>query len=160
MRPVTSHVAAAARTHRLPLRHKLGFAAGGLVDGTALHPLNIFAALLPDQRRRDVARAGWRRDCRGLVVDAIADPLIGSASDHCRVEAGPAASLPAFAALVPIALKSCSALFTAARAWRHRIIHLGCRAVGGAARVGIAVPAARDGARRRTQRRLSRTLER
>lgn len=103
MHPVTSHVAAAARTHRLPLRHKLGFAAGGLVDGTALHPLNIFLLFyLTSVVGMSPALAG-AAIAAGLVVDAIADPLIGSASDHCRSKLG--RRLPfMLAALVPIAL--------------------------------------------------------
>lgn len=111
MRDMTSDVrASAARTHRLPLRHKLGFAAGGLVDGTALHPLNIFLLFYLTSVVGMAPALAGAAIAAGLVVDAIADPLIGSASDHCRSRLG--RRLPfMLASLAPIAL-SLSLLFS------------------------------------------------
>jgi GPH family glycoside/pentoside/hexuronide:cation symporter len=95
--------AATARAHRLPLRHKLGFAAGGLVDGTALHPLNIFLLFYLTSVAGMAPGFAGAAIAAGLVVDAIADPLIGSISDHCRSRLG--RRLPfMLGSLLPIAL--------------------------------------------------------
>lgn len=95
--------AAAARRQRLPLRHKLGFAAGGLVDGTALHPLNIFLLFYLTSVAGMAPGLAGAAIAAGLVVDAIADPLIGSTSDHCRSRLG--RRLPfMLGSLLPIAL--------------------------------------------------------
>ncbi|WP_052215962.1 MFS transporter [Sphingomonas sp. ERG5] len=95
--------AAAARARRLPLKHKLGFAVGGLVDGTALHPLNIFLLFYLTSVAGMAPGLAGAAIAAGLVVDAIADPLIGSVSDHCRSRFG--RRLPfMLGALLPIAL--------------------------------------------------------
>lgn len=104
MNPMASQAhAAAARAHRLPLRQKLGFAAGGLVDGTALHPLNIFLLFYLTSVAGMAPGLAGAAIAAGLVVDAVADPLIGSVSDHCRSRLG--RRLPfMLGSLLPIAL--------------------------------------------------------
>ena len=103
MSNVADNVAAAQRAHPLPLRYKLGFAASGLVDGTALHPLNIFLLFYLTSVVGMAPALAGAAIAAGLVVDAIADPLIGSASDHCRSRLG--RRLPfMLGSLVPIAL--------------------------------------------------------
>lgn len=108
--PAGKIAAAAERARRLPLRYKLGFAAGGLVDGTALHPLNIFLLFYLTSVAGMAPGLAGTAIAAGLVIDAIADPLIGSASDHCRSRLG--RRLPfMLGALLPIAL-SLVALFS------------------------------------------------
>lgn len=102
--------AAAARARLLPLRQKLGFAVGGLVDGTALHPLNIFLLFyLTSVAGMSPGLAG-AAIAAGLVVDAIADPLIGSASDHCRSRLG--RRLPFMLGSLPLIALSLTLLFS------------------------------------------------
>lgn len=91
------------RTTRLPLLQRFGYACGGLVDGTALHPLNIFLLFyLTNVCGLPGALAGIAIAI-GLAVDAVVDPLIGSLSDHSRSRLG--RRLPfMLAALVPVAI--------------------------------------------------------
>lgn len=81
-------IANAARALPLPFRQKLGFASGALVEGTALHPLNIFllfyATVVCGMPAAQVGFAIFV----GLVIDAFLDPLIGSKSDHHQSKFG------------------------------------------------------------------------
>ncbi|MCP3732250.1 MFS transporter [Sphingomonas sp. MG17] len=89
-----------ARLSALPFGQKLGYAAGGLVDGTALHPLNIFLLFYVTSVCGLSGGLAGLAIAAGLVVDAIADPLIGSASDRLHSRLG--RRLPFMLAATPL----------------------------------------------------------
>jgi GPH family glycoside/pentoside/hexuronide:cation symporter len=78
----------AARALPLPFGQKLGYAAGALVDGTALHPLNVFLLFYVTVVCGVPAAAAGLAISIGLVVDAVVDPLIGSLTDNHRSRLG------------------------------------------------------------------------
>ncbi|WP_438853117.1 MFS transporter [Brevundimonas nasdae] len=100
----------AARSAPVPLGQKLGYAAGALVDGTSLHPLNIFLLFYVTSVCGLPAGLAGAAIAAGLVVDAVADPLIGSSSDRLKSKWG--RRLPFMLAAVPIVALSFTLIFS------------------------------------------------
>lgn len=79
---------AGSRLDKLPVALKLSYAAGQMVDGVVTNTLNIFLLFyLTAVCGMPGALAGAALSA-GLIVDALMDPLIGSASDAWRSRLG------------------------------------------------------------------------
>jgi GPH family glycoside/pentoside/hexuronide:cation symporter len=79
---------AAARTQRLPLRHKFSGAFGQIVDGAVGYPLGLFLLFYATAVCGLPGGLAGVAIAAGLIVDAVLDPLIGSASDRWRSRLG------------------------------------------------------------------------
>uniref|UniRef100_B0T909 Major facilitator superfamily MFS_1 n=1 Tax=Caulobacter sp. (strain K31) TaxID=366602 RepID=B0T909_CAUSK len=73
---------------KLRLGLKLGYAAGALLDGVATQAVNIFLFFYATTVCGAPAALAGVAIAAGLVVDALIDPMIGSASDACRSRFG------------------------------------------------------------------------
>ena len=106
---------AEARSLRLPFGQKLGYATGALVDGTALHPLNVFLLFYATAVCGLPAALAGAAISAGLVVDALIDPLIGSYSDRHRSRLG--RRLPFMLVGVPLVGVAFVLLFSLPEGW-------------------------------------------
>ena len=76
------------RLDRLPFARKLGYAAGALLDGIGQQAVAIFLFFYVTAVCGLPAALAGTAVAVGLVVDAVVDPLIGSASDACGSRIG------------------------------------------------------------------------
>lgn len=87
----------------LPLRTRIAFGVGALAENLALYSLTTFAMLYYNQVLGLPAYQAGLMISISLVVDAVADPMIGSWSDHHRGRLGRRHPFM-FAAAIPLAL--------------------------------------------------------
>lgn len=85
---VAAHGPRAARGQKLRTRLKLGYSAGGLLDGIATQAVSIFLFFYATAVCGVPAGLAGAAMAAGLVVDAVIDPLIGSLSDGWRSRLG------------------------------------------------------------------------
>lgn len=99
------------RSTRLPLRQRLGYGTGGLVDGTVLGTLNLFLLYYVTAVCGLSGSLAGAAIAAGLVIDAIADFMIGVWSDGARTRFG--RRLPFMLPALPIIILSLVGLFSA-----------------------------------------------
>jgi GPH family glycoside/pentoside/hexuronide:cation symporter len=91
-----------ARRQRLPLRLKIGYGAGQLVDGVTTNGINVFLLFYLTAVCGIPGNVAGLALAAGLIIDALMDPFIGSLSDGWRSRLG--RRLPfMLASLVPLA---------------------------------------------------------
>jgi glycoside/pentoside/hexuronide:cation symporter, GPH family len=107
---VDARRSAELRSIRLPMRQRIGYGAGGLVDGTVIGTLNLFLLYYVTVVCGLSGSLAGLAIASGLVVDAVADFLIGAWSDGTRTRFG--RRLPFMLPALPIAAISLIALFS------------------------------------------------
>ncbi len=99
------------RSIRLGLGQRLGYATGGLVDGTVLGTLNLFLLYYVTAVCGLSGSLAGAAIAAGLVIDAVADFMIGVWSDGARTRFG--RRLPFMLPALPIIVLSLIGLFSA-----------------------------------------------
>ncbi len=109
------HASAHHRAQPLPLRHKVTYAVGQVVEGAALNSITIFLLFYVTSVCGLPGGLAGAALAIGLIVDAILDPIIGSVSDNLRSPLG--RRVPVMLLGLPLVAITFVAIFSLPAGW-------------------------------------------